>query len=140
MLGSKDKKVEETKGKVETILGIGTVIKGDIYTKGSLRIEGKVEGNIKADGDVFVGENGKLITEVKARKVIVAGKVEGNITALQKVEILPSGKIIGDLQTKILKIEEGALFQGASKPLDEEIKKSTDPLKKIEKEIAVAKK
>ncbi|AZO93586.1 polymer-forming cytoskeletal protein [Halocella sp. SP3-1] len=140
MLGSKDKKIEEAKGKVETILGTGTIIEGDIHTKGSLRIEGEVKGNIKADGDVFVGENGKLITEVKARKVVVAGKIEGNINASQKVEILPSGKIIGDLQTKTLKIEEGALFQGASKPLDEGFKKSADPVNKAKKEAAAVKK
>ncbi len=110
--------MEETKGKVETILGAGTLIEGDIFTKGSLRVEGQVKGNIKAEGDLFIGEKGILETEVEARNVIIAGTVSGNITASQKIEILPSGKLTGDIKTKTLKIEEGAFFNGASIPLE----------------------
>ncbi|MFW5787499.1 MAG: bactofilin family protein [Bacillota bacterium] len=115
MFGDKD---EKNKGKVETILGSGTKVKGDINTKGSLRVEGFVEGNIKAEGDLFVGEDGKVNSEVNARNVIIAGRVEGDVTAHKKLEILPSGKLIGDIKTSTLKIEEGAIFSGSSKPLD----------------------
>ena len=121
MFGDKNdnKKKEAEKGKVETILGNGTHIEGDIHTSGSLRVEGKVTGNIEAEGDLFVGEEGKVNTEVKARNVVIAGKVEGNVVAHKKLEILPSGKLYGDIKTKTLKIEEGAVFKGSSAPLDE---------------------
>ncbi len=115
MFGDKD---EKNKGKVETILGSGTKVKGDINTKGSLRVEGFVEGNIKAEGDLFVGEDGKVNSEVNARNVIIAGRVEGDVTAHKKLEILPSGKLIGAIKTNTLKIEEGAICSGSSKPLD----------------------
>ncbi|ACL71092.1 bactofilin family protein [Halothermothrix orenii] len=120
MLGNKNdgKVTEEMKSKVETILGNGTKIEGDLFTKGSLRVEGEVIGNIKAEGDLFVGEKGKLKTEIDARNVIIAGTVNGNIVAREKLEILPSGQLNGDIKTKKLKIEEGAVFIGSSSPLN----------------------
>ena len=121
----KKKKNKTKKGKVETILGNGTHIEGDIHTSGSLRVEGKVTGNIMAEGDLFVGEEGKVNTEVEARNVVIAGKIEGNVIARKKLEILPSGKLYGDIKTKTLKIEEGAIFKGSSSPLNETNKKGT---------------
>ena len=113
-----EKKEEAKKGKVETILGTGTEVKGDIHTKGSLRIEGKVNGNIKADGDLFIGESGDIQTEIEARKIVIAGKVKGNVIARDKLEILPKGRLEGDIKTAKLKIEEGAIFIGSSETLN----------------------
>lgn len=139
MLGKKrnEKKLEEKKGEVETILGNGTVIEGDLHTKGSLRIDGKVKGVIKAEGDLYIGESGILHTQIEARNVIVAGTVNGNIIAIEKIEILPSGNLKGDIQTKIIKIEEGASFTGESRSLNS--KKSIGVSKKVEKEVAAGK-
>lgn len=120
---NQEKKKEAAKGEVETILGSGTNIEGDIYTKGSIRVEGEITGNIKADGDLFVGEDGVVNTEVKARNIIVAGKVEGNVIAKNKLEILPTGRLYGDIKTKTIKIEEGAVFKGSSTPLADSNKK-----------------
>lgn len=114
----RERKMEEAKGKVETILGNGTTVEGDLYTKGSLRIEGRVKGKIKAEGDLLVGESGNLETEIEVRNVLIAGTVRGNIKALNKIEILPSGKLYGDIKTKIIRIEEGAVFVGSSTPLE----------------------
>jgi cytoskeletal protein CcmA (bactofilin family) len=116
----KEKKLYEERSKVETILGIGTKVEGDIFTKGSLRVEGRVKGYIKSEGDLYIGESGVLETKIEARKVIIAGTVTGDICALEKIEILPSGKLTGDIRTKSLKIEEGAVFIGSTKPLEDE--------------------
>ncbi len=145
MLGKKrkEKKLEEEKGKVETILGNGTAIEGDIYTKGSLRIEGKVKGVIKAEGDLYIGESGVLHTEIEARKVIVAGTVHGNIVATEKIEILPSGRLDGNIQTKTIKIEEGASFTGESRPMDSQknidVSGKVEVSKTVKKEVAADK-
>lgn len=104
--------------KVETILGAGTKIDGNINSKGSLRVEGTVVGEIKVEGDLFLGEDAKIKTKVEARNVIVAGEIEGNVIANNKLEILPTGKVNGDIQMKIIKIEEGAKFEGNSKILN----------------------
>lgn len=117
-----DKKEKIAKGTVETILGEGTSIEGDLRTKGSLRLEGEFKGNIKAVGDIFVGKKGKLETKIKARKVSLAGIVHGDIIATEKIEILSSGKLYGNIQAPSLKIEEGAVFSGLSKVLSAEEK------------------
>lgn len=145
MLGKKrkEKKQEEAKGKVETILGNGTAIEGDLYTKGSLRVEGKVKGVIKAEGDLYVGESGVLHSQIEARKVIVAGTIHGNIVATEKIEILPSGSLNGNIQTKTVKIEEGASFSGESRPLNNQksidVSTKVDISKKAEQEVAAGK-
>lgn len=108
-----------TDGEIKTIFGSGTRIEGDINTNGSLRVEGEIDGTIKADGDLFVGEEGSVQTEVEARKVVIAGTVKGNVLAHEKLEILPSGYLDGDIKTDTLKIEEGAVFVGSSQTLSE---------------------
>ncbi len=130
---NQEKKKEADKGKVETILGSGTNIEGDIHTKGSLRVEGKVTGKIIADGDLFIGEEGKVNTEIEARNVIIAGKINGNVTAKNKLEILPTGKLYGDIKTNIIKIEEGAVFKGSSAPLNESQSDEKKPLNNLKK-------
>ena len=129
--GNKDNK-EFDKEKVETILGAGTKINGNINSKGSLRVEGTVIGEIEVEGDLYVGEEAEIENKIKARDVIIAGKVEGNITAKNKLEILPTGKVNGDIKMKTIKIEEGAKFEGNSKILNNSNQKKKN--KKTKKE------
>lgn len=128
MFGKNDDN-ELDKDKVETILGTGTKIDGNINTKGSLRVEGTVVGEIKVEGDLFVGEEANIKSKVKGRNVIIAGKIEGNIIAENKLEILPTGKVDGDIQMKTIKIEAGAKFEGNSKIIT-----NSKPKKKKSKE------
>jgi len=103
------------KEKMETIIGKGTKIEGDVSTKGSIRVEGEIRGKIEAGGDFLVGKSGKIASDVKAQKIVIAGQIEGDIKAEEKIELLAGGILKGDLVTKILKIEEGAKFMGNSK-------------------------
>ena len=132
---NENKKEEKVKGKVETIMGKGTKIDGDITTSGSLRVEGEVNGHVKAEGDVFVGESGVVKSEIEAREIIIAGKVEADVTALKKLAILPKGKLHGDIRCASLKIEEGGSFIGTSKKMQKgKNKRSTkNAAKKINK-------
>ncbi|MEC9489089.1 MAG: polymer-forming cytoskeletal protein [Halanaerobium sp.] len=112
------KKKEERKpvdpNKVETIIGTGSKLTGNIYSEGSIRIEGEIEGEIETEGDVFVGESGKLNANIKGRNIVVAGEVMGNVDAESKLEIVPTGKLIGDITMSTLVIEDGATFKGKS--------------------------
>ncbi|MFW6238073.1 MAG: bactofilin family protein [Halanaerobiales bacterium] len=136
MFGENKKEDTVKKGKVETIMGNGTKIDGDIRTNGSLRVEGEVQGNVKAEGDLFVGESGKVKSEIEAREVVIAGVVEGNVVAHKKLEILPKGKLLGDIKTDKLKIEEGATFIGSSQTL----KKSAGDKKSVKRKTTDSKK
>lgn len=110
MLGRKDAQ----RDKVETLVGKGTKVNGKIYVVGSLRIEGKVEGEIKAGGDVFIGEEGLVVASVYGRNINIAGEVQGNVDAMEKLEIVPTGKLFGDIRMSKLIIEDGATFKGKS--------------------------
>lgn len=98
--------------RVETILGIGTVLNGNLLVKGALRVDGKAEGSIEAAGDVVIGEGSVVDSSIRGRNVKVAGLVRGNISAAGVLEIASSGKVFGDVAVSKLSISDGAVFQG----------------------------
>src|SRR5690242_11974285 len=98
---------------VETIVGQDTQIKGTINAGGTIRIDGQVEGEISAKGDIVVGETGIVKAQIKARSATIAGSLTGNADVENKLELTPSGKIYGDIKTGTLIIGEGAVFKGA---------------------------
>jgi len=112
MFGSKSAS-QNTVEQVETIVGKGTCLKGVINAKGSIRIDGQLDGEIEAEGDVVVGPTGILKANIKARKATLAGSVNGNVNISDKLELLPTAKLIGDVSVGSIIIGEGAIFQGA---------------------------
>ncbi|MFO7814914.1 MAG: polymer-forming cytoskeletal protein [Halanaerobiales bacterium] len=130
-----NKEEEIKKDEINTVFGQETEFDGKLTTKGSIRIEGTITGTVEADGDVFVGESGKVNSNIEARKIVIAGNVEGNIVAKEKLEILQTGVLKGDIKAKKLVIEEGAKFIGKSTPLKEDDKKSTDLTKKPKENV-----
>jgi cytoskeletal protein CcmA (bactofilin family) len=97
--------------KIETIVGPGTEMEGNIQSSESIRIDGKIKGGVQAQS-VVVGEYGVVLGDITARNVTIAGKVKGNISANESLELLPKGQIIGDLRTTKLVISDGANFEG----------------------------
>lgn len=98
--------------KVDTIIGKGTVFQGTINANGTVRIEGEYKGEIRAKGDVIIGNDGRVEATVEARNVVVAGHLHGNIQAQGKVDLASTAKLYGDMRVKNLLIEEGAIFKG----------------------------
>lgn len=97
--------------KLESFIGVNSSFKGDIKTKGTLRIDGSVEGNIETDW-LIIGEKGILTGDVRANGVIVGGKIEGMVTAKEIIEIKGKGEITGDINTPKLSVSEGAILNG----------------------------
>ncbi len=107
--------------KLESFIGVNSIFKGDIDTKGTLRIDGRMEGNVNADWVVF-GEKACLNGDVTARGIIVGGKIEGNLKAKEIVEIKSKGQVSGDICTNKLTVVEGGMFDGKSAMTKEESK------------------
>ncbi|MEW6052835.1 MAG: polymer-forming cytoskeletal protein [Nitrospirota bacterium] len=107
--------------KLESLVGVNSTFKGDIDTKGTLRIDGRMEGNVNADW-VILGDKASLKGDIAARGIIVAGVIEGNLRAKEIVEIKAKGRVAGDIQTSKLTIIEGGLFDGRSSMSREESK------------------
>jgi cytoskeletal protein CcmA (bactofilin family) len=99
---------------VDTIIGVNVTLKGNIYNKGSIQVNGTVEGEVKSDENVIVGETAQIKGPVVAKKIEASGVIRGLVEATEKLEINPTGKIYGDVNAKILIIKEGAMFVGKS--------------------------
>jgi cytoskeletal protein CcmA (bactofilin family) len=99
--------------KLESFIGANSNFKGDIDTKGTLRIDGAMEGKINADW-VILGEKASLKGDISAKGIVVGGKVEGNLHAKEIVEIKPKGKVSGDVTTTKFTIFEVGVFDGRS--------------------------
>jgi len=108
----KDIAPAQEQDKVNTLIGVGTEIKGTIKASGGIRIDGRVDGELHHEGDLIVGEEGVVEATIKTRNATVAGEVRGNIEASGRVEIVSTGKVLGDLVVTTLVINEGAVFDG----------------------------
>ena len=80
--------------KMSTLIGAGAELTGDFTLDGSARIDGKIGGNVTVTGN------------------LIGGEVTGNITAPEKAELTASAKVLGDIATKVIVIDEHAVFQG----------------------------
>lgn len=85
---------------------------GVLSAKGSLRVEGVIEGDVTDAVRVEVGPRGKIKGNIAAESLILAGAVEGDVVAAHSVELFAQSRLIGDVRTPKLKIEEGAVFEG----------------------------
>jgi cytoskeletal protein CcmA (bactofilin family) len=108
--------------KLETFLGMNSSLKGELNVKGTLRIDGTVEGQLDADY-VILSETGEVKGEIKAKKILIGGKMDGNVRAQELVEIKSKGKVFGDIFTPKLAIIEGGEFNGRIEMKKAEMKK-----------------
>ncbi|MCU0846557.1 MAG: polymer-forming cytoskeletal protein [Spirochaetes bacterium] len=97
---------------INSTIGEGSVFEGKFYISGSLRIDGKFEGEIKTDEELVVGETGKVKTDIVAKSVVVAGTVIGNITAFGEIRLLETGKVLGDMTAPSIAIQRGVVALG----------------------------
>lgn len=95
-----------------TILGEGTTIEGSMAVPHNVRIDGVFRGKIEASEILTVGTSGVVEADIKAKSAIVGGRIVGNLMAEEKVELESHSTLIGDLKTKNLIINEGAIFHG----------------------------
>jgi cytoskeletal protein CcmA (bactofilin family) len=104
--------------KLETIVGNDTSIEGKVSVKGTIRVDGIVEGDVQADW-VIVGETGKLLGSTRTRGMVVGGSVEGNIEATETVELREKATMVGEIHAPKLAISEGAVFDGRARMKDD---------------------
>lgn len=94
------------------IIGNGTVIKGEVESNGDIRIDGKLTGILKSNGKVVLGQNGKIEGEVFCKQADLSGHVNGKIFVDELTSLKSTSRIEGELTTKQLFIEIGAIFTG----------------------------
>ncbi|MBI5957479.1 MAG: polymer-forming cytoskeletal protein [Chloroflexi bacterium] len=95
----------------ETVLGAGSVLKGDLKCQGNIRMDGTFEGTLQIEGNVLVGEAAKITADISAKSVSIAGAVRGNVSG-KKVQLLRTARVWGDITSSAISTEEGAFIDG----------------------------
>lgn len=113
MVSKKNVTLEKSNMKVNTIIGEDAVFTGNLAIKDTIRIDGTINGDVKTDGVLILGSTGTIEGSVEADTVFCGGMVKGNINAGYKVEASSTAKIYGDIKTKLIVIDENAVFQGS---------------------------
>ena len=123
--------------RIETLVGAGSTINGDIVGNDSLLVNGVVTGNVTTESTIRVGTTGVIKGNVKARSAIIGGVIEGDLDTKENTILGPQSRLLGDLRTTKLKIEEGATFEGRCVMLKEDSKSESDENSGTEKENEV---
>ena len=97
---------------IKAYMGEDTVFNGSLTFEGTVRIDGKFEGQVITEDTLIVGETGRLIAEISAGTVVCMGRVEGTVMASKKVEIHSTSKVIGNVKSPALYIELGGVLDG----------------------------
>ena len=108
----------ETMKKTETtaavnMIGAGTIITGDIVSKGDIRIDGILKGSINTEGRVVLGGEGIIEGDVICKDADISGTIKAKITVSQLLSLKTTAKLNGDIITNKLSIEPGAAFSGS---------------------------
>ena len=103
--------------RIDTLVGCGTLVTGDIYYRGGLHIEGKVKGNLVAESNektiLIVSEKGYVEGDVKGPVIILNGTVEGDVYSSVTLELARHAKVKGSVYYKLLEMEVGAEVNGS---------------------------
>jgi cytoskeletal protein CcmA (bactofilin family) len=101
-----------TDEEIIAFVGRGVEFKGAITYTGTVRIDGRVEGEIHTDGVLIVGEEAVISAKIGAGTVVSKGKITGDVVAKQRVRLLSPATLDGSVQTPVFSIEEGVMFNG----------------------------
>jgi len=105
-------KKEETTAAVNMI-GSGTVITGDVCSKGDIRVDGILKGSVITEGKVVLGREGVIEGDIECSSADISGAIKAKITVSQLLSLKASAKLNGDIITNKLSIEPGAEFTGS---------------------------
>ena len=112
--------------RIETLVGEGTVIEGNIIGDNSILINGTVTGDVSTQRTIRVGKSGVIKGNVEANSAVLGGIIEGDLDVKDSTILGPHSRLKGDLKTARLKIEEGAKFEGRCVMLDNNSDETSD--------------
>jgi cytoskeletal protein CcmA (bactofilin family) len=109
-----DPEPNSPRGTGPAALGKNVTIKGQIFAREDLTIDGEVEGTVECqEHRLTIGPNARVQAGLKAREIIIHGSIQGNVDATDKIDIKKEAKLVGDIKTSRIVIEDGAYFKGS---------------------------
>lgn len=112
MLGKKESEDFDRSGDLNTIIGKGSVVEGNVKVQNSMRVDGRIKGQVMASDSIVVGKEGEIEGELRVKNIIIGGRVKGKIFASGKVVLEARSVFQGELKTAKLVIDDGATFDG----------------------------
>ena len=110
------KKHSTPQKRIDSLIGAGTVVSGDVTFTGGLRIDGQVHGNVvAANGEpstLVISEQAKVDGEIRVSHIVVNGMVNGPLVANDYLELQPKARVVGDVTYKTLEMHVGAVIRG----------------------------
>ena len=97
---------------INTLIGNGSFVRGDLNVNGSVSIDGDLDGNLKTDAAVIVSVNARIKGNIDAASAVIGGIVLGDITAPESVKLLSSSAVIGNIITQRVQMEDKVIFHG----------------------------
>ena len=97
---------------INAFLGKNTDFTGKLSFKGAVRIDGRFKGEIFTKGTLIVGETAIIESNIHVSHIVISGEIRGNIISDQKIEIHAPGKVFGNIQSPVIIIDEGVIFEG----------------------------
>ena len=98
---------------VISIIGQGMTVVGDCDTDGAVRVEGTVQGNIRAGKAVVVGKEGVVNGDIFTQDAVIGGTVSGTLRAASRLEVQATSRIDGEVLAERMQLEEGAILNGS---------------------------
>jgi cytoskeletal protein CcmA (bactofilin family) len=110
-------------GTIDSLIGAGTVIEGNLKFRGGLRIDGHVRGDLMPAEEgqactVIVSEHGRIDGSLRAAHIVIDGTVNGPVEATQHLDLQPKARVTGDIRYSVLEMHHGAVVQGALAHVD----------------------
>lgn len=115
-------KKKNSESEINAFIGEGATVKGTLSFNGTVRIDGKLEGEVLSSGNLIVGQDAVVEADIRVGTVFVSGKVVGSIHAQDQIVLHKTAKVYGNLFTPSLLMEEGVFFQGNCQ-MEEGVKK-----------------
>lgn len=101
--------------KIDTLIGIDSVIEGKMTTNGTIRIDGTINGDLTVKGTVIISETGKVFGNLDCENSEISGILKGNVDCVEQLRITDSGKLYGDINVQSFVVDENGLFDGNCK-------------------------
>lgn len=105
---------------INTIVGPGAFIRGELKISGFIRIDGDIDGNLETPGRVIIGENARIRGDIRSLVITVGGVVQGDVIAPEGVTILSTGMVLGNVLTKRLQVEDSVILNGHCVAVDDQ--------------------
>ena len=98
----------------QSVIAADVEITGTVKSAGSLRIDGKLDGELNCTGDTIVGKTATVKGNLNVNSAVIEGTINGNVTAKDRIEMKSSARMTGDIKSKRLSVEDGVTFIGRS--------------------------